>query len=77
MSVVKAKLVTQVDARLMGLVRKLAESEGLQIDAVAEETLKRYLDAKNPAGSPNREHVMQAYQNSVDRYAGLYKKLER
>lgn len=77
MSVVKAKLVTRVDARLLDLVLKLAESEGLQIDAVAEEALKRYLDAKKPAGSPNREHVIQAYQNSVDHYAGLYRKLER
>lgn len=57
----------------MDSVRKLAKSEGRQIQAVVEDALREHLDAKN--GASDREHVMAAYLKSIERFSGLYKKL--
>ena len=73
MSIAREKFATQVDSALLDSVRKLAKSEGRQIQAVVEDALRDHLDAKN--GVPGREHVMTAYLKSIERFAGLYKKL--
>jgi hypothetical protein len=73
MSVAREKFATQVDSVLLDSVRKLAKSEGRQIQAVVEDALRDHLDAKN--GAPGREHVMAAYLKSTERFSGLYKKL--
>jgi len=73
MSAAREKFATQVDSVLLGAVRKLARSEGRQIQAVVEDALRGHLDAKN--GAPGREHVMAAYLKSTERFSGLYKKL--
>ena len=73
MSRAREKFATQVDSVLLDSVRKLAKSEGRQIQAVIEDALRNHLDAKN--GAPGREHVMAAYLKSTKRFAGLYKKL--
>ena len=59
MSTAREKFATQVDSALLDSVRKLAKSEGRQIQAVVEDALRAHLDAKN--GRPGREHVMDAY----------------
>ena len=73
MSTTREKFATQVDSALLDSVRKFAKSEGRQIQAVIEDALRAYLDAKN--GPPGREHVMAAYLKSTERFSGLYKKL--
>ena len=73
MSTAREKFATQVDSVLLEAVRKLAKSEGRQIQAVVEDALLDHLDAKN--GVPGREHVMAAYLKSTKRFSGLYKKL--
>ena len=73
MSTTREKFATQVDSALLDSVRKLAKSEGRQIQAVIEDALRAHLDAKN--GKPGREHVMAAYLKSTERFSGLYKKL--
>ena len=73
MSTAREKFATQVDSALLDSVRKLAKSEGRQIQAVVEDALRAHLDAKN--GAPDREHVMDAYLKSTERFSGLYKKL--
>ena len=73
MSTTKEKFATQVDSALLDSVRKLAKSEGRQIQAVIEDALREHLDAKNR--KPGREHVMAAYLKSTERFSGLYKKL--
>ena len=73
MSIAREKFATQVDSALLDSVRKLAKSEGRQIQAVVEDALRDHLDAKN--GVPGREHVMAVYLKSTERFAGLYKKL--
>jgi len=73
MSIAREKFATQVDSALLESVRKLAKSEGRQIQAVVEDALRAHLDAKT--GAPDREHVMAAYLKSTERFSGLYKKL--
>ena len=73
MPIAREKFATQVDSALLDSVRKLAKSEGRQIQAVVEDALRDHLDAKN--GVPGREHVMAAYLESTERFSGLYKKL--
>ena len=73
MSIAREKFATQVDSALLDSVRKLAKSEGRQIQAVVEDALRDHLDAKN--GVPGREHVMAVYLKSTERFSGLYKKL--
>ena len=73
MSVAREKFATQVDSALLESVRKLAKSEGRQIQAVVENALRDHLDAKN--GVQSREHVMATYLKSTERFPGLYKKL--
>ena len=73
MSIVREKFATQVDSMLLDSVRKLAKSEGRQIQAVVEDALREHLEAKNRASG--REYVMAAYLKSIGRFSGLYKKL--
>ena len=73
MSISREKFATQVNSALLASGRKLAKSEGRQIQAVVEDALRTHIDAKN--GVPGREHVMAAYLKSTDRFSGLYKKL--
>ena len=75
MSEVRVKFATQVDPELLESVRQLAKSEGRQIQAVVEDALRQHLEAKQAHRPAGREHVMEAYLNSTERYPGLYKKL--
>jgi len=75
MSVVREKFATQVDPILLESVRSLAKSEGRQIQAVVEDALRGYLDAKSSEQGRGREHVMAAYLKSTKRFSGLYEKL--
>jgi hypothetical protein len=75
MSAVREKFATQVDPVLLESVRNLAKSEGRQIQAVVEDALRGYLDAKNSEQGRSREHVMAAYLKSTERFKGLYEKL--
>ena len=75
MAAVREKFATQVDAELLESVRQLAKSEGRQIQAVVEDALREYLEARQSPMPRGREHVMKAYLKSAERYSGLYKKL--
>jgi uncharacterized membrane-anchored protein YjiN (DUF445 family) len=69
----REKFATQVNAKTLAAVRKLAEKEGRQIQALVDEALVDLLE-KRRLGKP-RSHVMEAYQRSHGRYGELYKKL--
>lgn len=71
----REKFATQVNAKTLAAVRKLAEKEGRQIQALIDEALADLLE-KRKSGKP-RSHVMEAYQRSHARYSELYKKLAR
>ena len=69
----REKFATQVNARTLAAIRRLAEKEGRQIQALIDEALTDLLE-KRRLGRP-RSHVMDAYQRSHARYGELYKKL--
>lgn len=71
----REKFATQVDAKTLAAVRRLAEKEGRQLQSVVEEALIDLLE-KRRVGKP-RAHVMSAYQRSHESFGELYKKLAR
>jgi hypothetical protein len=73
MAQVREKFATQVDAKVLRKVRKLAEQEGRQLQVLVEEALTDLID-KRLGGKP-RASVMTTYLSSIERYGPLYKKL--
>jgi hypothetical protein len=71
----REKFATQVDAKTLAAVRRIAEKEGRQLQSVVEEALTDLLE-KRRLGKP-RSHVLSAYERSHERYSELYKKLAR
>jgi hypothetical protein len=75
MAGVREKFATQVDPTVLADVRKLAQQEGRQLQALVEEALADLLE-KRKQGRP-RPSVMAAYQTSHQRYGALYQKLAK
>jgi hypothetical protein len=73
MAITREKFATQVNAKTLAAVRRLAEKEGRQLQALIDEALTDLLE-KRKLGRP-RAHVMAAYQRSHAPYGELYKKL--
>ena len=69
----REKFATQVDSEILAAVRRLAETEGRQVQALVEEALADLLE-KRKGGEP-RSYVMAAYQASHKAFGPLYKKL--
>ncbi|SFF95274.1 hypothetical protein SAMN05518801_104113 [Novosphingobium sp. CF614] len=69
----REKFATQVDAKILSAVRGLAQSEGRQIQALIDEALSDLIEKRRR--SQPRAHVMEAYQGSLEKFGGLYKKL--
>ncbi len=69
----REKFATQVNADILSEVRRLAEKEGRQLQALVDEALADLID-KHKNAKP-RPHVMGAYLASHEKYARLYKKL--
>lgn len=78
MSVMREKFATQIDAQLLKAVRDLAEIEGRKIQSIVEEALRRHLtEPKVRHGVAARAHVQRAFEESVERYSGLYDRLAK
>lgn len=73
MTMNREKFATQVDPEILAGVRKLANKEGRQLQALIDEALSDLLEKY--AGTKPRPHVMAAYLTSIDRFDALYKKL--
>ncbi len=69
----REKCATQVKAKTLAAIRKLAEKEGRQLQALVDEALIDLLEERR-LGRP-RSHVVDAYQRSHAQYGELYKKL--
>ena len=54
-------------------MRKLAQSEGRQLQALVDEALADLIEKRKQTRP--RAHVMAAYQGSHEKFAPLYKKL--
>ena len=75
MADVREKFATQVDPDVLADVRKLAQQEGRQLQALVEEALADLIEKRR--NSRPRPNVMAAYQASHERYGSLYKKLAK
>jgi hypothetical protein len=73
MSQGREKFATQVKTETLAAVRKLAQDEGRQLQALVDEALSDLVE-KHKHAKP-RPHVMGAYLASHDKYSALYKKL--
>jgi mRNA-degrading endonuclease RelE of RelBE toxin-antitoxin system len=73
MAQAREKFATQVDAKVLRKIRKLAEQEGRQLQVLVEEALTDLID-KRQGGKP-RASVMATYLSSIERFGPLYKKL--
>jgi predicted transcriptional regulator len=67
------KFATQVDAELLASLRRLARSEGRQLQALIDEALRDLIEKRRQARP--RAPVMAAYQSSHAAFAALYRKL--
>ena len=73
MTETREKFATQVDPKVLAEVRKLAQVEGRQLQALVEEAFADLIE-KRKLTRP-RASVMAAYQRSHETFAPVYKKL--
>ena len=69
----REKFATQVNSDILSAVRKLAQAEGRQLQALVDEALADLIEKRKQARP--RAHVMATYQASHEKFAPLYKKL--
>ena len=69
----REKFATQVNSETLAAVRRLAKSEGRQLQALVDEALADLIE-KHRNATP-RPHVMGAYLASHERFGPLYKRL--
>ena len=73
MAQIREKFATQVNSEILAAVRKLAEKEGRQFQALVDEAFADLIEKRKHAMP--RPHVMGIYLGSHEKYAPLYKKL--
>jgi len=74
----RAKFATQIREDLLEALRKTAKMEGRLVQSLVEEAVQSLLEKRQRGGSPldsMRPHVRQAYLESLEQYAPLYKAL--
>ena len=73
MSRPREKFATQVGSDILAAIREIARTEGRQLQALIDEALSDLIEKRKHAKP--RSHVMRAYLESHDKYAGVYQKL--
>ncbi|MBK7747859.1 MAG: hypothetical protein IPP57_09230 [Candidatus Obscuribacter sp.] len=71
----REKFATQVNSQILSLVRALAQSEGRQLQALVDEALSDLIEKRKNAKP--RQHVIETYLASHEKYSELYKKLAK
>ena len=74
MSPVREKFATQVNSEVLSSVRKIAQHEGRQIQALVDEALADLIEKRK---NLRRAHVMSTYIASHEKYGELYRKLAK
>ena len=69
----REKFTTRGDSEILAAVRRLARSEGRQLQSLVDEALADLIEKRR--GSRSCARVMAVYQASHERYAPLYRKL--
>lgn len=75
MGAVREKFSSQADVKLLAEMRKIARSEGRQLQALLDEAMRDYVDKKRSARA--RPVVRKAFAESLRDYDALYKELAK
>lgn len=69
----REKFATQVNSKLLATIRRLARSEGRQLQALVDEALADLIEKRKQVRP--RAHVVDVYEASHKKFGSLYKKL--
>ena len=72
---VREKFSSQAAPEVLEALRRIAESEGKQFQAVLDEAMRDYIDRHQ--NQRPRRHVMEAFAESVKEYDDLYRELAK
>jgi hypothetical protein len=75
MGSVREKFSSQADARLLAEMRKIARSEGRQLQALLDEAMRDYVEKRRSGKA--RPHVRKAFAESLRDFDALYKELAK
>ena len=75
MSQAREKFATQVNSEILADVRSIAEKEGRQLQVIIEEAFADLIEKRK--NLKPRQHVMNGYISSHDKFSELYKKLAK
>jgi len=73
--VIREKFSSQAAPDVLAALRRIAESQGRQFQAVLDEALRDYID-RHQKEQPRR-HVMAAFASSLDEFDNLYRELAK
>jgi hypothetical protein len=72
---VREKFSSQASPEVLAALRKIAESQGRQFQAVLDEALRDYIDRQQQERP--RRHVMAAFASSLEEFDSLYRELAK
>lgn len=72
---VREKFSSQAAPEVLAALRKLAEIQGRQFQAVLDDALRDYIDRQQKVRP--RRHVMTAFASSLDEFDSLYRELAK
>jgi membrane-bound ClpP family serine protease len=72
---IRQKFSSQATPEVLAALRKVADSEGRQFQAVLDEAMREYIERKKN-GRPRR-HVIDAFAHSLDEFDKLYRELAK
>lgn len=72
---VREKFSSQAAPDVLLALRKIAESQGRQFQAVLDDAMRDYIDRQQKERP--RRHVMAAFASSLDEFDNLYRELAK
>ena len=72
---IREKFSSQAAPEVLSALRRIAESQGRQFQAVLDEALRDYLDRQQK--DRPRRHVMASFASSLDEFESLYRALAK
>lgn len=74
-TIVREKFSSQASPEVLAALRRIAESQGRQFQAVLDDALREYIDRQQKERP--RRHVMAAFASSVEEFDSLYRELPK
>jgi predicted transcriptional regulator len=72
---VREKFSSQASPEVLAALRRIAESQGRQFQAVLDEALREYIDRQQQ--DRPRRHVMASFASSLEKFDTLYRELAK